>query len=155
MHLARARLGRLFSWPVQSHSFFHRYWRASQATVLRNVALAAATATCVLETFVFTRFVIESIDPFTLSFIRYGLTGLILFLISTSLFLKIKFNSKDLFSMGFLGIAMVTIFPNFMALGLEHTTASRAGLLYATIPLCTILIAYFFKIEKLPINKSL
>jgi drug/metabolite transporter (DMT)-like permease len=36
--------------------------------------------------------------------------------------------------MGLLGISMVTIFPNFMALGLEHTTASRAGLLYATMP---------------------
>ena len=57
--------------------------------------------------------------------------------------------------MGLLGIAMVTIFQNCMALGLEHTTASRAGLLYATMPLCTIIIAYLFKIEKLTINKSI
>ena len=50
---------------------------------------------------------------------------------------------------------MITLFPNFMALGLEYTTAARAGLLYATMPLCTIIIAYFFKIEKITINKSL
>jgi len=128
-------------------------------TVLSNVLLgsflASLSATLGGSTFVFTRFLIESIDPFTLSFIRYGLTGLILFLISASVFLKIKFNKKDLLSMGLLGIAMVTIFPNFMALGLEHTTASRAGLLYATMPLCTIIIAYLFKIEKLTINKSI
>ena len=128
-------------------------------TVIKNVLLgsffASLSATLGGSTFVFTRFVIDSIDPFTLSFIRYGLTGLILFLISISLFFKIKFDRKDLLSMGFLGIAMVTVFPNFMALGLEHTTASRAGLLYATMPLCTILIAYIFKIEKLTINKSL
>ena len=49
---------------------------------------------------------------------------------------------------------MITIFPNFMAAGLEHTTAARAGLLYATMPLCTILIAFFFNIEKITINKS-
>jgi drug/metabolite transporter (DMT)-like permease len=57
--------------------------------------------------------------------------------------------------MCFLGLAMITLFPNFMALGLEHTTAARAGLLYATMPLCTIIIAYFFNIEKITLNKSL
>ena len=58
-------------------------------TVIKNVLLgsffASLSATLGGSTFVFTRFVIESIDPFTLSFVRYGLTGLILFLISTSL----------------------------------------------------------------------
>ena len=49
---------------------------------------------------------------------------------------------------------MITIFPNFMATGLEHTTAARAGLLYATMPLCTILIAFSFNIKKITINKS-
>ena len=39
-----------------------------------------------------------------------------------------------------------------MATGLEHTTAARAGLLYATMPLCTILIAFFFNIEKCPLS---
>jgi drug/metabolite transporter (DMT)-like permease len=66
-----------------------------------------------------------------------------------------KFAKADLIPMCFLGLAMITLFPNFMALGLEHTTAARAGLLYATMPLCTIIIAYFFNIEKITLNKSL
>ena len=107
------------------------------------------------STFVFTRYVVDSIDPFTLSFLRYGLTGLILFLITISAFIKKKFDKTDLLPMSFLGLSMITLFPNFMALGLEYTTAARAGLLYATMPLCTIIIAYFFKIEKITINKSL
>ena len=49
---------------------------------------------------------------------------------------------------------MITIFPNFMVAGLEHTTAARARLLYAAMPLCTILIAFSFNIEKITINKS-
>ena len=57
--------------------------------------------------------------------------------------------------MCFLGLSMITLFPNFMALGLEYTTAARAGLLYATMPLCTIVIAYLFKIEEITLNKSL
>ena len=107
------------------------------------------------STFVFTRYVVDSIDPFTLSFVRYGLTGLILFLITISAFIKKKFDKTDLLPMSFLGLSMITLFPNFMALGLEYTTAARAGLLYATMPLCTIIIAYLFKIEKITINKSL
>jgi drug/metabolite transporter (DMT)-like permease len=99
--------------------------------------------------------VVDSIDPFTLSFVRYGLTGLILFLITISTFIKKKFDKTDLLPMSVLGLSMITLFPNFMALGLEYTTAARAGLLYATMPLCTIIIAYFFKIEKITINKSL
>ncbi|MDC1194707.1 DMT family transporter [Pseudomonadota bacterium] len=107
------------------------------------------------STFVFTRYVVDSIDPFTLSFVRYGLTGLILFLITISSFLKKKFDKTDLLPMSVLGLSMITLFPNFMALGLEYTTAARAGLLYATMPLCTIIIAYLFKVEKITINKSL
>ena len=107
------------------------------------------------STFVFTRFLVADIDPFTLSFLRYGLTGLILFLITLTTFMKKKFKKNDLIPLSFLGLAMITLFPNFMALGLEHTTATRAGLLYATMPLCTIIIAYFFNIEKITFNKSL
>ena len=107
------------------------------------------------STFVFTRYVVDSIDPFTLSFVRYGLTGLILFLITISAFIKKKFDKTDLLPMSVLGLSMITLFPNFMALGLEYTTAARAGLLYATMPLCTIIIAYLFKVEKITINKSL
>jgi drug/metabolite transporter (DMT)-like permease len=69
--------------------------------------------------------------------------------------MKKKFFKTDLIPMSLLGLAMITLFPNFMALGLEHTTAARAGLLYATMPLCTIIIAYFFNIEKITINKSI
>ena len=95
------------------------------------------------STFLFTRLIVDDLNPFTLSFLRYGLTGLILFLLSISIFLKTKFLREDKIPLAFLGLAMITIFPNFMATGLEHTTAARAGLLYATMPLCTILIAFF------------
>jgi len=117
--------------------------------------LASLSAALGGSTFVFTRILVDSVDPFTLSFLRYGLTGLILFLLSINIFYKKKFDRFDLIPMSLLGLAMISLFPNFMALGLEHTTASRAGLLYATMPLCTIIIAFFFKIEKITNNKSL
>ena len=124
-------------------------------TLLLGSFFASLSAMLGGSTFVFTRYVVDSIDPFTLSFLRYGLTGLILFLLSMSVYVKKKFFKTDLIPMSLLGLAMITLFPNFMALGLEHTTAARAGLLYATMPLCTIIIAYFFNIEKITINKSI
>ena len=124
-------------------------------TLLLGSFFASLSAMLGGATFVFTRYVVDSIDPFTLSFLRYGLTGLILFLLSISVYMNKKFAKADLIPMCFLGLAMITLFPNFMALGLEHTTAARAGLLYATMPLCTIIIAYFFNIEKITLNKSL
>ena len=128
-------------------------------TILKTLLLGSfyATLSAMLggSTFVFTRYVVDSIDPYTLSFLRYGLTGLILFLVSISVYMNKKFAKADLIPMCFLGLAMITLFPNFMALGLEYTTAARAGLLYATMPLCTIIIAYFFNIEKITLNKSL
>ena len=124
-------------------------------TLLLGSFFASLSAMLGGSTFVFTRYVVDSIDPFTLSFLRYGLTGLILFLLSISVYMNKKFAKADLIPMCFLGLAMITLFPNFMALGLEHTTAARAGLLYATMPLCTIIIAYFFNIEKITLNKSL
>ena len=123
--------------------------------VLLGSFFASLSAALGGSTFVFTRYVVDSIDPYTLSFLRYGLTGLILFLLSISVYMNKKFAKADLIPMCFLGLAMITLFPNFMALGLEHTTAARAGLLYATMPLCTIIIAYFFNIEKITLNKSL
>ena len=124
-------------------------------TLLLGSFFASLSAMLGGSTFVFTKYVVDSIDPFTLSFLRYGLTGLILFLLSISVYMNKKFAKADLIPMCFLGLAMITLFPNFMALGLEHTTAARAGLLYATMPLCTIIIAYFFNIEKITLNKSL
>ena len=124
-------------------------------TLLLGSFFASLSAMLGGSTFVFTRYVVDSIDPYTLSFLRYGLTGLILFLLSISVYMNKKFAKADLIPMCFLGLAMITLFPNFMALGLEHTTAARAGLLYATMPLCTIIIAYFFNIEKITLNKLL
>ena len=65
------------------------------------------------STFVFTRLIVDDLDPFTLSFLRYGLTGLILFLISISVFFKTKFVRKDIIPLAILGLDMITIFPNF------------------------------------------
>ena len=104
-------------------------------------------------TFVFTRALVTSLDPLVISFVRYGLTGLLFLIFFFISFKKIIFQKNDLIYMALIGIFMFTLFPVFMALGLEITTSSRAGLLYATMPIFTIIIACIFKIETFSLPK--
>ena len=48
---------------------------------------------------------------------------------------------------------MFAILPFFMAYGLSYTTASRAGLLYVTMPFATITIASLFRVEQANLMK--
>ncbi len=104
-------------------------------------------------TFVYTRLIVSILDPTLLSLVRYGIIGLLFLFIFFFHFYKVKFKKTDIFFMIIIGIFMFTLFPIFMALGLELTTSSRAGLLYATMPIFTVIIACFFKIEKFSISK--
>ena len=106
-------------------------------------------------TFVFTRSLVNFLDPITISFVRYGLTGLLFLMFFFISFKKITFQKEDLIYLTIIGIFMFTLFPIFMALGLEITTSSRAGLLYATMPIFTIVIAYICKIESFSFAKLL
>ena len=106
-------------------------------------------------TFVFTRSLVNFLDPITISFVRYGLTGLLFLMFFFIRFKKITFQKEDLIYLTIIGIFMFTLFPIFMALGLEITTSSRAGLLYSTMPIFTIVIAYICKIESFSFAKLL
>ncbi len=105
------------------------------------------------STFVFTRALVSSLDPLIISFVRYGFTALLFLMFFFVNFKNVKFQKNDLFYMVIIGIFMFTFFPIFMALGLEITTSSRAGLLYATMPIFTIIIACIFKIENFSLSK--
>ena len=63
------------------------------------------------STFVFTRLIVDDLDPFTLSFLRYGLTGLILFLLSISIFLKTKIFKRGQNSSSYFRISYDNNFP--------------------------------------------
>ena len=68
-------------------------------------------------TFVFTRALVTTLDPLTISFVRYGLTGLLFLMFFFITFKKIHFQKEDLKYMAIIGIFMFTLFPIFMALG--------------------------------------
>ena len=116
--------------------------------MLTGILFASFSACLGGTTFVFTRMVMPQTDAATLSFLRYGAVGIILFAFSARSVLSIAPLRNDLIGIMFIGLGMFAIFPFFMAYGLSHTNASRAGLLYATMPLATIIIASLFRVEK-------
>lgn len=102
-----------------------------------------------------TRLIINQSDPLSLAFIRYGLGGVVL---AGILFLTRKppkIQAGDWLPLVALGVVMFAAFPYFMARSLEDTTAARGGLLFATMPLITIMLGAAFKVEKLTATKSI
>jgi len=131
------------------------FFSKSVRLTLTGIFFASFSACLGGTTFVFTRMVVPQTDPATLSFLRYSLIALILFAFSIRQVLKTRLRKQDIIGIAVIGLGMFAIFPFFMAFGLKFTTAARGGLLYATMPLATIIIATLFKIEKLNISKLL
>ncbi len=100
-----------------------------------------------------TRLTLPETDPFTLSFLRWFLMLLGLALFSLKTLMSVRFVRKDLIKVFILGIAYFSGFPICLTIGLEFTTSGRAGILFASMPIWTIIIASFFNIEKLTTTK--
>jgi drug/metabolite transporter (DMT)-like permease len=79
------------------------------------------------------------------------LLGLVAF--SAKALLTTRFARKDFLKVSLLGIAYFSGFPICLTFGLEFTTSGRAGIVFATMPVWTIIIASFFQIEKLNATK--
>lgn len=126
----------------------------SLRATLSGVGLASLSTSLGGVTVVLTRFVIVETDALTLAFVRYGIAALFLavVLLVTSRIPRIV--RGDLIAISVLGIIMFTGFPFFMARALEDTTAARGALLFASMPLITILLGAAFRVERLTWTKS-
>ena len=122
-------------------SLFWGLFFASVASGLGGVGLAV------------TRMALPQTDPFTLSFLRWFIMLLGLVAFSAKALLITCFTHKDLLKVSMLGIAYFSGFPICLTFGLEFTTSGRAGIVFATMPIWTIVIASFFQIEKLNVTK--
>ena len=102
-----------------------------------------------------TKLTLPETDPFTLSFLRWFLMLLALSVFSIKTLISTRFAQKDLIKVFILGIAYFSGFPICLTFGLEFTTSGRAGILFASMPIWTIIIASSFNIEKLTVTKFL
>ena len=127
---------------------------ATKKTLVLGFFFAGLSTTIGGMTVALTRLIIDQTDPLSLAALRYFLGGLALAAILFLAKRAPKIHSGDWLILMALGIVMFGIFPYCMARSLEDTTAARGGLLFAAMPLITIVLGAMFGIEKLTFPKS-
>jgi drug/metabolite transporter (DMT)-like permease len=117
------------------------------------VAAAAATGILVGAAMVATRFVIGQTAPASLAFLRY-LIGCCCLLPPLLLSDGLRFARRDLVPIGLLGITQFGILIALLNYGLQYIPSARAALIFATVPLLTMLLATFLGHEQLTVAKQ-
>lgn len=116
-------------------------------------AAAAATGILVGSAMVATRFVIDQSTPLSLAFLRY-LIGFCVLLPPALLSARVRLDRRDLLPIGLLGIAQFGILIALLNYALELIPAARAALIFATLPLLTMVMAWALRLEPLSMAKT-
>tara|TARA_B100000686_G_C16767838_1_gene963025 strand:+ start:855 stop:1739 length:885 start_codon:yes stop_codon:yes gene_type:complete len=122
---------------------------------LIGMALVCTAAGIGGLTVVMTRFVIAETDPYTLASIRYLVASLFLILLVLFQGRNFRVDINDWFGIILLALVFFAAFPFCFAQSLMDTTSARGALIYACMPLVTVLLAAVFKIEKITFWKTL
>ena len=92
---------------------------------------------------------LESIPPFSLSFLRWSLVWIILLPFTYTEIMNAKHKiKKNLSSFFILGLTSVCIFTSFTYNALNYTQVINASLFNTAIPVTIILVCFLLKIEK-------
>jgi len=118
-----------------------------------TVAAAAATGILVGSAMVATRFVIDQSTPLSLALLRY-LIGFCVLLPPALLLARVRWERRDLLLIGLLGIAQFGILIILLNYALELIPAARAALIFATLPLLTMVMAWALRLEALSMAKT-
>lgn len=120
---------------------------------ISGILLAACSTSIGGATAVVTRFVIEQSDPLTLAATRSVIGGATL---ATIVFVSVRLPRialRDWIGMAALGLLMFAAFPALFARALEDTTAGRGGLMFATIPLLSVVLGSLLGVERLTVRR--
>ena len=115
---------------------------------------AAATGILVGAAMVATRFVIDQTAPASLAFLRY-LIGYCCLLPALLLSMRMRFARRDLLPIALLGITQFGILIALLNYALQFIPSARAALIFATMPLLTMLLATVLGQERLTAGKTL
>jgi len=121
-------------------------------------AAAAATGVQVGSAIVATRFVVDQTGPASLALLRYLIGFLCLLppvLLSAQVRGWMRFRRRDLLSIGLLGVVQFGVLVALLNYGLRFVPSARAALIFATMPLLTMVLAAALGRERLTIVKTL
>jgi drug/metabolite transporter (DMT)-like permease len=101
-----------------------------------------------------TRFVIHQTAPASLALLRY-LIGFCCLLPPVLLSGRVRFERRDLLPIGLLGITQFGILIALLNYGLQFIPSARGALIFATMPLLTMMLATLLGRERLTLVKTL
>ena len=121
----------------------------------RVLAAGAATIAAILvgTGMVATRFVIEQTDPVSLALLRY-LVGLLCLLPPVLVSGWARFERRDVLPIALLGIGQFGILIVLLNFGLRYIGSGLGALIFATLPLMTMMLAAALRYEALTPLKS-
>ncbi len=125
----------------------------SPRPALLPIAAAAATGIQVGLAIVATRFVVGQTSPAALALMRYLIGVLCLYPIVLAM-PRVRFARRDVAPIALLGITQFGILIALMNFGLNYIPAGRAALIFATLPLLTMLFAAALGRERLTAAKT-
>jgi drug/metabolite transporter (DMT)-like permease len=115
--------------------------------VITGVAYACLSTALGGMTVALTRLIIDQTDPLSLTFLRYGMGAIVLFILLAATQPMPRFSRRDIGFMTLLSLTMFTIFPFCMARAMADTTAAHGGLIFAMMPMLTFVMAGLFRVE--------
>lgn len=118
-------------------------------------AAAAATGIQVGSAMVATRFVVDQTGPASLAFLRYAIAVACLLPFVLVARPRVRFARADLGPIALLGIAQFGVLIALLNYGLRLIPSGRAALIFATVPLLTMVIAIALGHERLSLMKLL
>ena len=123
------------------------------ARTASGVALACIATSVGGATVVLMRYSVEEVDPLTLSAIRYAIGGVVLAAMVFGSMRLPRLVPREWSILFALAVIMYVVFPILGAMAVEYTTAGRAGIVYATNPLVTVIVGALIRVEKLTWKK--
>jgi drug/metabolite transporter (DMT)-like permease len=119
-----------------------------------GVALALVSSCLGGTAAAITRYLVGNADPITLALLRWGIGFACL--LPTALLLRVRWPPRcDWPAVATLGLCFFGLFFVFYNIAMAYTTAARASLALATLPLHTMVVAALLGIEPLTARKSL
>jgi drug/metabolite transporter (DMT)-like permease len=120
----------------------------------RAVLAAAATGILVGAAIVASRGVVTLVGPASLALLRYTI-GLLVVLPVVALGPRVKFAPRDVLPIGLLGIGQFGLLIVLLNVGLQTVGSAQAAVLFATLPLLTLVLAAGLGHERLSMLKIL
>jgi drug/metabolite transporter (DMT)-like permease len=100
-----------------------------------------------------TRYLVSGADPVALAFLRWGIGFSCL--LPAALLLKVRWPARgDLWQVAGLGVSFFGLFFILYNIAISFTTAARASLALATLPLQTMVVAALLGVEPLTMRKT-